>query len=204
MKSTSKRSTKRSTGRSRKPSETGTIAGISSAAVENATGRGWREWLRVLDAAGARRMLHKEIAAYLHSEHSVPPWWSQMVTVGYEQARGMREKHQKSDGYSAGSSRTIGAPVSALYRAWHDGRTRSRWLGADLDVRKATPERSMRITWAGGTNVEVNFASKGAGKSHVSVQHGKLPSAREVARMKAFWTEALDRLKSTLEARASR
>jgi hypothetical protein len=66
------------------------LAGVRTEAVLKATGRAWDEWLRVLDRAGARRMPHEEIAALLARKFAVPGWWCQMVTVGYEQARGLR------------------------------------------------------------------------------------------------------------------
>jgi len=43
--------------------------------------------LAILDKAGAKKMDHKQIVAYLSEQHQVGPWWQQMVTVGYEQAR---------------------------------------------------------------------------------------------------------------------
>jgi hypothetical protein len=58
----------------------------------------------------------------------------------------------------------------------------------------------MRMTWTvGGSSVEVGFFAKGAGKSSVQVEHGKLKSAAAVARQKAFWGDALDRLKAMFE-----
>ena len=42
-------------------------------------------------------MPHKQIAEYLYEKHGLSGWWSQVVTVVYEQERGLREKHQKSD-----------------------------------------------------------------------------------------------------------
>lgn len=74
------------------------IAGMSDAAVRAKTGKGWSEWFKILDAAGARKMEHRDIANYLHKHHNVPGWWDQMITVGYEQARGRREKRQKPSG----------------------------------------------------------------------------------------------------------
>src|SRR6266849_6848560 len=90
--------------------------GISSEAVRAKTGKGWPEWLKILDAAGAKKMNHKEMVALLHTKHGVDPWWQQMVTVGYEQARGRRLKHQKGDVFSIGASKTIEASVSTLYK----------------------------------------------------------------------------------------
>lgn len=68
----------------------------SDAAVAAKTGKSWAQWFAVLDAAGANKMSHKEIVAYLRDNHDIGSWWQQMVTVGYEQARGLREKHARA------------------------------------------------------------------------------------------------------------
>lgn len=181
------------------------LNGITSAAVERATGSGWDHWLRVLDRAGAASMPHREIAALLHARHGVGDWWSQMLTVGYEQARGLRKKHQRpGGGYSVSASKTVAVPVAVLYRAWVDAADRSRWLGdAALEVRRSTPRKSMRITWEpgeGATSVEVNFSAKGAAKSQVAVEHSKLKTAAAGERMKRFWRGSLDKMKDSLLA----
>ena len=120
---------------------------MSDEAVLAKTGKTWDEWLTVLDAAGARAMGHKEIVA-LVSQHGAGPWWRQMVTVTYEQARGLRQKHQTATGYTANASRTIGVPVDRLFEAWSDAALRGRWLpDAELTIRKATPGKSLRISW---------------------------------------------------------
>ncbi len=177
------------------------LAGVGCDAVRRATGKGWTEWLALLDAAGAADLPHSEIATLLHERHGVPGWWAQMVTVGYEQARGRREKHQKPDGYEISGSKTLGVPLARAFAAWRDEDIRGAWLpNAALTIRKATPDKSLRITWADGrTSVEVLFYPKGDGRSQVSVQHRKLPDADAAARMKAYWAEALNRLKQYLE-----
>lgn len=58
----------------------------------------WNQWFAILDKAGAKKMTHQEIVKFLNSQHDVGPWWQQMVTVTYEQARGLREKHEKPGG----------------------------------------------------------------------------------------------------------
>jgi hypothetical protein len=70
------------------------LANVSDEAVKAKTGHDWTEWLEILDAAGGKGKTHKEIVAVLVNEHAVPDWWCQMVTVGYEQARGLREKYE--------------------------------------------------------------------------------------------------------------
>jgi len=179
------------------------LAGVGSDAVFKATGRAWDEWLKVLDRAGAKALPHKDIALMMSRKFDVPDWWSQMVTVGYEQARGLRLVNQRADGFSANASKTVQVELDKLYAAWSEPRQRSRWLpDAPLEVRRATDRKSMRITWtAGGSSVEVGFFDKGAGKSLVQVQHNKLRDAASVRRQKTYWGEALGRLKALLEPR---
>jgi uncharacterized protein YndB with AHSA1/START domain len=178
--------------------------GISSEAVERATGRGWDEWVKVLNKDGAAAMPHKDIAVMVGERYGVGDWWCQMVTVGYEQATGRRAKHQMQNGYRVGGSKTVPVPVATLYRAWSIRAARDRWLpGADLKVRKATANKSMRITWdaakvKGATDLIVMFYSKGAGKSQVTVEHGKLKSAAAGEKLKRFWSQRLTKLAATL------
>ena len=90
----------------------------------------------------------------------------QLITVTYEQVRGLRDKHQKSDGYEISVSKVVPGPVDVLYNFWSDEKKRKRWLTekqkASLTIRKSTPNKSMRIIWGDGkTRVEANFYDKG-------------------------------------------
>lgn len=174
---------------------------MSDEAVRAKTGRDWSEWFAVLDAAGAQSMSHSQIAAYLHEQQGVPGWWRQMVAVGYEQERGLREKHQRPDGYQVSASKTMPAPAATLYAAWVDDAERQRWLpDAQIVVRKATPNKTLRITWADdGTSVDVAFYAKGDDRTQITIQHGKLPHAEAGAEMKVYWSAALDTLKAYVE-----
>lgn len=177
------------------------VSDISDDAVRAKTGKTWAQWLKLLDAAGAKKMTHREIVAHVSGEYAVGPWWRQMVAVGYEQARGMREVHQTRQGYSISVSRTMAASANSLFEAWQDEKTRGRWLAdKPIVIRKAAPGKSMRITWTDGeTSVEVNFYPKGEAKTQVAVQHSKLKDVKAAARMKTYWASALDRLKEMLE-----
>lgn len=180
------------------------LAGIGTDAVARATGKAWDQWLGILDKAGAAAMPHKAIARMLSEKYAVPPWWSQMITVGYEQARGLREAYQVADGYSASVSRTMAAGIERLYGAWSDPALRSLWLGAaPVVVTRSKDGRSMNLAWtAGGSRVEVNFTPLGAGKSKVAIEHGKLADREAVVEQKGFWAGALGRLKALLEKAA--
>lgn len=178
------------------------LAGVGSEAVLRATGKAWEEWLRVLDRAGALAMPHRAIAETIHGKFGIPGWWSQMVAVGYEQARGLRAVHQKADGFAASASRTIHATLDRVYDAWADPKLRALWLpAAPIEVRRATDGKSLRITWTlGPSSVDVNFRSEGPRKSRVQVQHGRLEDEESVLAQKAYWSEGLGRLKTWLES----
>src|SRR5262245_17470773 len=118
----------------------GKINGIGDAAIAEKTGKTWVEWFAILDKAGAVKMSHKQIVAYLAEHHQVSAWWVQMVTVGYEQERGLRQLHEKADGYEISVSKTINVPIGVLFKAWNDETERSRWFPRrKLTIRKATP-----------------------------------------------------------------
>lgn len=172
------------------------VAGISTEAVKAKTGKGWAEWIDILDAAGAKALAHKDIAIYLSEKQGVSDWWCQMVTVGYEQARGLRGKHQKPEGYQISRSKTLAAPAATLYAAWADKRKRTRWLkDAPLTIRTATSDKSLRILWGDGkTSLDVNFYPKGEGKCQVVVQHSKIANAKAAENLKAYWAKALGNL----------
>jgi hypothetical protein len=148
-------------------------AGIGDAAVQAKTGKTRSQWFALLDRAGARKMSHRQIAAYVHDELHCSGWWSQMVTVGYEQERGLREKNQTPEGYQTSASKTLGVPAATAYQAWFDGKTRRCWLPkAALTIRTATSPKSLRIAWADGAGaVDVRIHPKGDGKCQVSVSH---------------------------------
>lgn len=169
---------------------------ISDAAVQAKTGRVWAEWFKLLDAEEAAAMTHREIAIRLRERHGLSGWWSQMVTVAYEQARGRRELHQTSRGYQVGVSKTMSVPVDALFCAWENEESRQRWLGDEpITIRRATRPKSMRITWSDGqTNVDVSFWDKGPAKSTVQVQHSKLAEREDVEAKRTFWRGVLTRL----------
>ncbi len=177
--------------------------GIGDAAVKKATGCDWKSWTWHLDQAGCATMSHKEIAALVRARWpKIGGWWSQMVTVGYERAKGLRAKHQVAGGWSVSSTKTIDVPVKTLFLAWKDSKKRAAWLTDHrFTVRKATAPKSMRITWVDGkTNVDVGFHPKGAKRSTVAVQHDKLASAKDVEKKRAYWAKSLAKLKATVEA----
>lgn len=91
---------------------------VSDERMLEATGKTRDDWHAVLDAAGASEWNHTRIAAWLVTDHGVNGWWAQGITVGFEQARGLRQPGQKADGtYSASVTKTVRAPKAAVLQA---------------------------------------------------------------------------------------
>jgi hypothetical protein len=178
---------------------------MSDEAVKARTGRVWAEWFEVLDKAGAKKWDHKTITAFLRREQGVGRWWNQMVTVGYERVRGLRAVNQKSSGeFAVSGSRTVGVPVGEAFGAWIDEKRRAKWLGKTaMEITTATKNKSLRALWDGRTRLSVMFYAKGTARCQVTIDHMKLTSAKDAAKMKNYWFEALNRLVTHLSPNAS-
>lgn len=172
------------------PVDLAALAGMSDAAVKKATGCDWAKWVKSLDYHGAAALSHREIASLIRAKYKTSSWWSQMIAVGYERVRGLREKGQRSSGsYTATKSKTFPVAVDALFAAFQRPRL-ARWLdGAKPSVGKATAPKSVRMRWDDGTRVEVNFFAKGPGKSQAQLQHDGHPSKIAADMRRAWWTE---------------
>jgi hypothetical protein len=171
------------------------VPSMSDEAVKEKTGKTWAGWFALLDRAGAAKRPHKEIAKLLHEKHGVPGWWSQMVTVEYERARGLRDVHQTATGYSVGVSKTIPAALPALYAALADAKQRRRWLPkGKLEVTSQTDNKSLRGKWNGSARVDFALYDKGAGKTQVTVQLMKLAGKADVETERTAWKAALEKL----------
>ena len=182
------------------PADYARLAGRSDAIMKEKTGCTWERWVKALDRASAYTWPHPEVARYVREKYHLPGWWAQTVTVGYERIKGLRAIGQRRDGsYEATKSRTFAVSLARLYGAFHNPRTRARWLpGVRLTIRSTTRGKSMRIAWPDGTPVVIWFTSKGTAKSQVALAHGKLPDRSTATRLKQYWADRLDALKGVL------
>jgi hypothetical protein len=173
--------------------------------IRQRTGRGWEEWFAILDEWGAANRPHREIALWLAEQQGAVPlaWNVQAIVGGYELTRGLREVGEKEDGFVVTASRTVAVPAERLYDAFVDPSVRDRWLpGARLSERTASRAKSARFDWSGGaTRVNVTFLARDEAKSTVALEHRRLPTADEAARLKEYWRDRLLALKALLERR---
>lgn len=182
--------------------DTKLLAGVSEEAMLERTGRPLAEWFDLLDAWGADSRTHTEIARWLVADHGVDGWWSQTVTVAYERARGRRVLHQTAAGFSVGVTRTVAATPEEVTAAFRDPQRLAAWFpDARLEVHAGYAGKRGRYDWTDPpSKVWVDQVAKAGGRTTVTVTHERLPDADAVATMKERWREALDRLRTLLEA----
>jgi len=172
--------------------------GVSSDAVARRTGKSWAQWFALLDAAGAAELDHKGIVAVLAQRHGVGPWWQQMVTVAYEQARGKNDNTATDDGFQVDVSKVLELPLAKLFRFWAEPAERNKWLADDrFSIHKATASKSIRARWGRGVSrIDVDFCEKGPSKSQVTVQHNRIETSDAAEQMKAYWAKKIRALEA--------
>jgi len=190
-------------------------AGISDDAVQAATGKVWSQWFSLLDRWGAKTKRHPEIARYLSKEHGVRSWWSQMVTVQYERARGLRDVGQTTAGWQAQAQKTIFAKPAAVWEELE--RACGRWLvkdatleegarfglrdGTEIEVRAVRAPKLMRLGWqpkrGPKSTVELTLLPSD-GRTILHIQHRGLPGKAERDAMARRWKSAVERVAAAL------
>jgi hypothetical protein len=181
-----------------------TKGGLSDAKSIEKTGHGLDYWFAVLDKFGAVEKGHTKAAAHLYTDHGVPGWYCQGITVAYERARGVRGINQRCDGaYEVSVSKVMAAKPSQIIKALKDVRPWSDGVDDGLLTALATAlkdkkskgftirpdgQARFRYKWD-GTTVQFNMYPKGVKTSFV-VQHMHLAGAESVEAYRAKWKAA--------------
>lgn len=171
-------------------------------AIRARTGRGWAEWVELIDAGPGRNAGHPAIARWVR-EQGVDAWWSQAVTVGFERITGLRLPGQMADGtFSVSRSRTLRWTEEGLRGAIEDDTRRTDFVPElQLTPRSRPGVKSPRF--AANRNGEpvgvVMFALDpvAGGRTRVTVTHERLASADDADRWKAWWGDWLAALPET-------
>ncbi len=171
---------------------------ISDEKVKAATGRGWMGWFVILTNMGATSLPHKEVAKRLKAEHGAPDWWSQMIAVEYERARGGRKKNERAGGtFAVNVTKVMAVPLPKLFAAATDPQTRKAWFppGAFEETSK-TADKYWRGKWKKTAKLEFGFTAKGEAKAQIALEIGKLASAEAVEKERAAWKKAVEKLQA--------
>ncbi|MEP7146062.1 MAG: hypothetical protein ABI792_03530 [bacterium] len=176
---------------------------ISDKLVSELTGKTIEYWFKVLDKKGAKKKAHFEIFNLISNAEglkSLGQWNHNLLATSYEWNRGLKERGQRDEGFEISISKTFQVPASILYNYWSDEKKRSVWLSEKkFEIRKTTENKSLVITWNDNTTVRIEIYNKGEDKSQIVIQHMKIPDSKTAAKMKIFWREAMDKLKSEIE-----
>ncbi len=173
---------------------------MSDAAVRTRTGRDWADWFATLDRLGAQQLPHREIAGLLARRYHLRPWWSQMVTVEYERARGVRARHQSAEGFLVAVSRTLTTRLAHLYEVAARPGERRKWFPSGaFEPSSQTRDKYLRGRWQRGSRVDIGFYARGRSKSQIAVQVSRLASMSEVESVRRSWQTALRKLQDLLE-----
>jgi hypothetical protein len=172
---------------------------MSDDAVKAKTGRDWPSWFGALDQAGAAKLNHTQIAQHISDEYGIPGWWCQQVTVEYERARGLRERHQTTDGFSVGISKTVATSLAKLYAATASPAKRKKWFPkGEFELSSQTKDKYFRGSWNDTARIEIGFYAKGEGKAQIAIQVNRLAKKSEVESQRALWKAAVAKLDAML------
>lgn len=187
------------------------------------TGRTLKQWFEFLDKSDALKAGRREATNMLQAQGLKDEWWLVTIAVEYEATRGVVEKDGRPRGYGICVTKTIDAPVKAVYAAWTDAKAMSRWFGrmntfeckdggrfesADGDCgvfKRVRADKDLRFTWenprrAPMSLVDVAFAAKPKDKTGITLNHARIQSRPEADELRAAWGEALSALKEMLES----
>ncbi len=195
------------------------VMGVGAEAVAKATGRDWEAWFALLDEAGARAWDHKRMVAFVAEQGLDSGWWQQMITSGYERARGLKLLGQSSGvGFQIGVQRTLPIGAEALWELLWSPAGLALWIG-EIDalslekgaryetrdgttgeVRSVRAGQRVRLTWqpkglAAPTTLQLTLSPKGPSRTALRFHQEKLADSEHRERMRARWKAAATALK---------
>ena len=182
---------------------------MSDEAVAARTGKTWSQWFEILDAAGGSGLERREIITLL-GEHEVGPVWRAMVASGYERHLGrgaavkpVAKKPVAGNGLSTIVTRTVSATLLAAYGAWERPTRRKRFMDEEITFAGRSDGKTLRFGWKpDASRVLIVFKPLSKTRTYLTIEHDKLRTAADAARMNTYWTEALDRMQALVEKTA--
>ncbi len=176
--------------------------GISDEAVRKATGKSRKEWFAILDTAGAKKMRHPDIARFLSDNYlgkkginvaTNGGWWSQMVTVEYERARGLRKVNEYEGGFLVAIHKTISGSMTSIEKKWNTILKSKDVAKKKLVHVPSKTKRAMLRYKADVGGVVVSFDERGRDKGRIMVEAIQLPKKSLVEPTRTFWKKVLEK-----------
>lgn len=176
----------------------------SAESVKKATGKNWDQWVAIIDRFGGKKMSHKEIAAKLYNDKLIKSgWWCQMVTVGYEYAKGRRVVGQTlSVGFEIGVQKMVHLPKKKVWQIINSSAGKKIWQGkAKVELRTKKEEERMRLRFIPPgrkqptvLQIYLSCPRNEMNKTTVGFHHEKLSGLAERNKMRRHWQKVLVKL----------
>ncbi len=195
------------------------VGRVSSVSVLNHTGKDWKQWIAILDKAGARSWSYQEIVAFVKKKYrSVSPWWQHGLALGFEIATGRRQEGQDFRGrYSVTATKSLAHPASTVWNFVTSHEGMKFWLkplssvemksqaqfettdGYFGEIRTVQRARRARIywqdpNWEKRTVVELYTVERPGRKSILVFSHTGLADLKTKDRLRVRWRDAVDQL----------
>ncbi len=195
---------------------------VTDAECKNATGKTLKQWFKDLDAADALKLGRRDTVKHIYEEKP-DVWWSTTIAVEYEGHKGVKKKDGLPEGYTICVTKTIAAPVAAVYKAWTDPKKFAEMFGdggkqavkdgGELSCKggckgtftRVRADKDLRFNWEhpGSTapmQVDVQFQDA-KGKCLMNVMTSRIQTRAESDGLRNAWFEALTRLKAICEGK---
>lgn len=177
------------------------MAQTSEASVRKSTGRGWDEWVTLINAEIGPKAAHNVIAAWLVENQGLDGWWAQSVTVGYERITGLRLPGQMKDGtFTVSRTKTLRLDGSEFRELLNDDDARASLLPGLISMPRSKPTTkapSYSLTDAeSGTDAGIiNFRLEAVPSGwRLVVTHEKLQTPQAAEAWKQYWADWLEDL----------
>jgi uncharacterized protein YndB with AHSA1/START domain len=195
---------------------------VSDASCKEATGKTLAEWFKALDKQGGVELGRRNLSKWIEHEHDVELWWAATITCEYEVARGDLATDGKPKGYMICPTKSIKASPKRCYEAFATAKALDAWFGPNHDVdmvagghwrngdgnrasiKKVNVGKNIRLVAEDAglslpAPVEIKFTPNGVNCT-VMIAIERLQTRAEADGYRRAWSEALDRLKATVEA----
>ena len=194
------------------------IGKVTAESVNKHTGRNWKQWISILDKAGARTWTYQEIVKYLKVKHRLTPWWQQGVAYGFEVAISRRKVGQDANGkYMVTATKSIACDVEKLWKFLLSKKGQEIWLkpystikikpgtqfetkdGFFGEIRTIAVNRRVRIYWQDAnwdkhTVVECHLVSRPGKKSILVFNHSGIADTKTREILRVRWRTAADKI----------
>lgn len=193
---------------------------VTDEACKKATCKTLKQWYTELDKIDGLKKGRRACTKHVYSIHE-DPWWSVTIGVEYENHHGVIKKDGRPEGYTICATKTIKAPVPAVYQSWTNAGKFAEMFGDDGEQSvkedgkikckagckgtfvRIRPNKDLRFTWehkgcTEAMQVDVQFQDN-KGKCLMNVMTSRIQTRAEADGLRNAWAEALNRLKGMCE-----